>query len=136
MATRPVPTLSTKGWVGDFTEKVDFLLAHFFLCDYNQTYFYPDNVTSLVRIIEKRGSFIEGAVSDINDLLSKYLRRYFDNVTVSSTITAKDEEWVLKDAIIKLVVEIDEPAGVRTLAQTFQSLDGVFKRVVDRNNND
>lgn len=136
MATKPVPSLDTRGWVDDFSEKVDRLLAHFFLSDYNQTYFYFGNVTSLVKIIEERGNYIDAVISDINDKLGTYLGRYFQGVTVTSSVKARDEFNLLKDTIVTVAIQIEDPSGVKNFSEVFQGLDGVFKKVADKNNAD
>lgn len=136
MATKPLPSLDTRGWVDDFAEKVDRLLAHFFLCDYNQTYFYLGNVTSLVRIIERKGNYIDAVINDINNELGTYLSRYFEGVTVNSSVKASDELNLLKDTIVTVAIQIEDPAGIKAFSQSFQSLDGVFKKVTQRNNDD
>lgn len=81
----PVPTLSTQGWVRDPVGKFDFLLAHFFLSDYNQTFLYRGHVTSLPRIIEKHGSDMAAVINDLRTSLSAYMASYYDAVEVEVT---------------------------------------------------
>lgn len=73
----PVPTLSTYGFVADQASKIDYLLSHFFLSDYNQTFLYPGYVYSLPEIIQKNGGEVDGVTSDLTRKLKDYLGRYY-----------------------------------------------------------
>lgn len=76
----PVPTLSTQGFVYDQAGKIDYLLSHFFLSDYNQTYLYPGTVSSLPEIIQKNGGEVNGVIHDLTRKLKDYLGRYYDSI--------------------------------------------------------
>lgn len=79
----PVPSLGTQGWVTDEANKMDLLLSHFFLSDYNQTQLYPNNVISLPRIIQNNGNQIDGIINELKSKLTNYLKRYYDDVEVN-----------------------------------------------------
>jgi hypothetical protein len=78
----PVPCLGTQGWVLDPSTKMDLLLSHFFLADYNQTQLYPGTVISLPRIMQKTGGEVVNAMALIKDNLKKYLINYYDDVNI------------------------------------------------------
>ena len=91
MATvTPVPTLSTQGWVTDLGGKIDMLLAHFFLSDYNQTYLYPGRVTSLPELVQRCGGDARELVVLLRRALMDYLTRYYPSVTVEASIPSED----------------------------------------------
>lgn len=79
----PVPSLGTQGWVSDDANKMDLLLSHFFLSDYNQTELYPGNVISLPEIIQNNGNQIDGIINELKSKLTNYLNRYYDSVDVT-----------------------------------------------------
>jgi hypothetical protein len=79
---KPVPSLSTLGWIYDVNTKIDMLLAHFYLSDYNQTQLYIGNVSSITRIMQETGGELNKVISSIQETLSQYLSRYYDSANV------------------------------------------------------
>jgi hypothetical protein len=79
---KPVPSLSTLGWIYDANTKIDMLLAHFYLSDYNQTQLYIGNVSSITRIMQENGGELNKVISSIQETLSQYLSRYYDSANV------------------------------------------------------
>ena len=85
-STIPVPTLSTLGFIYDSTNKFDTLLSHAFVADYNQTYLYPNNVTSLPKLIEAAGNNLTNLETSIKGGLYDYFNRYYSTVDLSVSI--------------------------------------------------
>lgn len=46
-AQKVIPSLSKDGWVSSGRTILDYLLSYYFLTDYQQTYLYYGNLTSL-----------------------------------------------------------------------------------------
>lgn len=79
-----VPTLSTDGWVSSPSLMGDYLLSHFFVSDYSQTELYNGQVASLPYLIALYQNNISGLLIGVQDTLSVYLSRYFNNVVVEA----------------------------------------------------
>ena len=78
----PVPSMSTQGLVYDSSNKIDKLLAHAFVSDFNQTYLYPGKITSLAAYIAQGGSRSSEVINKIQDGLTRYLSKYYTNADV------------------------------------------------------
>ena len=79
----PVPSMSTQGLVYDSSNKIDKLLAHAFVADYNQSYLYAGRITSLAAYIAQGGSRSDEVISKIQQGLTTYLAKYYTNVDVT-----------------------------------------------------
>jgi hypothetical protein len=95
VANNPVPTIGTQDFITDSANKFAQLFTDFLVSDYNQTYLYPGEVTSAPYLVQQAGSDENAQVRIFQDALSKYFRRYYDDVSV--TVTASD----LKDSTLQ-----------------------------------
>lgn len=86
-ASIPAPTLSTQGWVRDPSEKLDSLLAWFFLSEQNQSQLYSNEITSLPKIIQQHNNDANKIATTIKEELSTYLGEYFEGVEVNMGVT-------------------------------------------------
>jgi len=129
----PSPTLSTHGWVTDSANKMDFLLSHFFLSDYNQTYFYKGRVSSLPRVIEKNGGKVNGVTEELKSVLSSYLNRYYDSVDVEVSIVDEDTN-LTSSATVQLKIGITDKGSQRVFGRLLSSTDGKLQTVAKINN--
>lgn len=78
----PIPALSEDGWVFDSIKLADYLLSHFFVSDYSQSYIYNKHVASLPWIILDTQGDITRTITVTRETLSTYFSRYFKNVIV------------------------------------------------------
>jgi hypothetical protein len=127
-----VPCLGTLGWVSDLNNKLDILLGHFFLADYNQTYLYPGEVTSLPRILEKNSYKARGCDSDIKEGLKQYLKRYFNSVEVDVAIANEDTNSTINDTLIVQISVMDNGYS-KVSGWDINAATGKFQRVVRAN---
>lgn len=67
----PVPTLSSKGWVTDPVEKIDFLLSH---------YFESEDKENVQTLLVMYGDDIQQFIEKLRARLVTYLGRYFNLV--------------------------------------------------------
>ncbi len=79
---KKMPSLSEDGWVNNSIKTCDYLLSHFFLSDYSQSYIYHGQVSSLPWIIQQTQGNMSRTVSLTQQTLSGYFSRYFNNVVV------------------------------------------------------
>jgi len=82
----PVPTLSSSGWVVELAEKVDRLMAYFFVSDHSQSNIYEGHVVSLPYIVQSYGNDDSSIRTAIQQNLNVLLGRYFEQSTVDVTV--------------------------------------------------
>ncbi len=126
----PVPTLSTLGYITDAVKKFDFLLSHFFLSDYNQTYLYKGHVTSLTRIIENSGNHIESTILGLTNGLKDYLKRYYLDADVK--VTTPDTE--VSNIELTISITVTEAGSSYTFMRLLEAVDGKMQKIVKINN--
>jgi len=130
----PVPTLSTHGYVSDAVTKFDFLISHFYLSDYNQTYLYLGNVSSLPRIIEKNSANTNSnsILSELRSTLETYLSRYYDAVNVSAII--RDVKEATSGITIDISISITDEGTKYSFTRLLESVNGRVQTVAKINN--
>lgn len=79
------PTLDPDGWVETSTKVADYLVSHFFLADYSQTAFFPDNVASFAWILHRYQGNITTIITETQQRLNAYFSTQFTNVDVQLT---------------------------------------------------
>ena len=132
----PVPTLSTQGWVSDPVSKFDFLLAHFFVSDYNQTFLYKDHVTSLPRIIEKHGSDMVSVIDSLKTLLSSYLAKYYDSVDVDVQPTIPLDINPSSQIALTVKVGVSDKGTANVFGRLLQGQNAKIDKILKLNNGD
>jgi hypothetical protein len=86
MMTVPVPTLSTDGWVVDTAKRVDILLANAWICEACQSDDYRGSITSIADVFAQVGSNLDSLPALAEEVLTRYLTRYFDSITVKVSL--------------------------------------------------
>lgn len=89
--SKPVPSLTSAGWLETIAEKADALMANYLTSDYSQTHCYKGQVTSLAYHIKEYGDDMLILEKRVRADLTKYLNRYFDNTDVSVTTSVPYE---------------------------------------------
>ncbi len=132
MVTTSLATLSTLGFVKDAITKFEFLISHFFLSDYNQTYLYYGNVTSLPRIIEENGNNIDGTIYDIKEKLTKYLNRYYDSSQIE--VYLSDPASLSGSVSITISAIVIDNGTRKSFTRMLQAYDGKVQAITKLNN--
>jgi hypothetical protein len=133
MTNKPIPTLSTDGWVTDPLQGADYLMSHFFLSEYSQTAIYPDNVASLPYLIQNNKESMDKTAEEIRKTLTNYFSRYFQNVVVQTA--AREEFENSPRIIIDCFVEfLDHEGKTHTISKGLELLDSKFSKIVEINN--
>jgi hypothetical protein len=130
----PVPTLSTQGFVRDSSGKFDFLLSHYFLSDYNQTYLYAGQVSSLPQIIERSGSHIPELLADLKRSLFEYLANYYDSVSVEVDTTSNLTTDPRTDLELRVVISLAENGKQAVFGRLLKSENSKLASIVKLNN--
>ena len=86
------PTLSMVGWTTNTAEQLDYALAHFFECEYSQSYLYSDKIADVHSIIADNVENIPNMVSALAGRLELYLSSIFDQVSVLGVYPLTDEK--------------------------------------------
>ena len=86
------PTLSMVGWTTNTAEQLDYALAHFFECEYSQSYLYSDKIADVHAIIADNVENIPNMVSALAGRLELYLSSIFDQVSVLGVYPLTDEK--------------------------------------------
>jgi hypothetical protein len=130
----PVPTLSTFGWVQNPSEKIDFLLVHFFYADKSQTSIYGKNVSSLPWLIEQNTQSMVDTANAIRTALNSYLGRYYE--TVSTQVSFRDEnpEQSSSKVFFSLYISVTENGVEYSAEKLVTVIDGRFKEFTNINN--
>lgn len=85
------PTLSMVGWTTNTAEQLDFALAHFFECEYSQSYLYADKIADVHSIIANNVENVGNMVSEMASKLELYLSTIFDHVKVEGLYPIKED---------------------------------------------
>ncbi len=92
-AIRPVPTLSTDGWVTDPNQMLPRILLNYVRCNPHQTILFYGNVMSMQETIHKSGNdpdILQGNVqNDLNRILSNYFGA--NNFTLNVQVLQADD---------------------------------------------
>lgn len=78
-----VPILGPEGWVESGDKKLDRIMAHLYASDASQSYLFPNQVSSMAKVIKDNQGQLEVAKVEIQRMLMNYFSCYFDNVDVS-----------------------------------------------------
>lgn len=130
---RPVPTMSSHGWVYQVQEKCDFMLAHFFLTDGLQSYVFDKSISNLQQIISDYSNDLTGMTSALRTTLNQYFMNYFDAATVEVSIDASTTNPNVHE--IKLYINITDNGKTYSIGKLLREMDGKFAIVMDLNNN-
>lgn len=132
MAISPLPSLSPDGWVKDTPNKTDYLLSHFFLAEYSQSFLYKGNISSLPFLLQKNSDDFNLA-KDVESTLQTYFGRYFSNVVVQSKCTTDATDTVKKS--LQIFIEFDDLDGTRfSVGKVADIINSKINRVIQLNN--
>jgi hypothetical protein len=87
-----LPVLGGEGWLTDGELIMNKLFIHMFLTDHSQSNIYQGSVTSLQYILAEHGNDIPELVSAVSDAVTRYYRRYFQDVVVNFKSIATDDD--------------------------------------------
>lgn len=79
--TKPLPSLSTDGWITSTPQKVDYMLGHFYASEITQTHMFPNNVHSLVNLVQLYKEDLVMLGTKVQESLRTYFGGYFPSVT-------------------------------------------------------
>ena len=81
-----LPALNADGWITDPLKQLDLLFAHALETDFSQSNTFHGRVTSIPFIIAIHQANPDNLVRELKQSLTVYFSRYFDSVTVNSSV--------------------------------------------------
>lgn len=129
----PVPSLSTKGWLVELTERADTLMAYYLTSEFSQSYLYRGSITSLTYHIQQYGQTPDLLETHVQRDLSRYFRRYFDDVQMEVTTQIPDHEDPnrLNLTINAIIIEQDQRYS---LGREIRTLNDRVVNIINLNN--
>jgi translation initiation factor 2 beta subunit (eIF-2beta)/eIF-5 len=120
----PVPTLSTRGWVTNTQEKIDFLFAHFLEAEVSY---------NIQNSIVRNGHDIPALILDLQTNLEVYLYKYFQTVQLDIREDPNDDP---ASSTINLLVNctVVDNNMQYSVGLVLQSQNSRFKIVANMNN--
>ncbi len=128
---KPVPTLSSDGWVTNTQMKADYLISHFFLSEYSRTYLYHGDISSFPWLLQNNKDNAAKLKTDTQSTLSKYFGRYFPKAEVQ--VEVKQEEGS-KYSITIVVIVTDVDGKEFSIGRLADVLDSKLVKVQKINN--
>jgi hypothetical protein len=128
-----LPSLSEDGWVNSSSKIADYLISHFRLSDYSQTYIYHENVSSLPYILQKTQGSIFNTVKETESILSTYFSRYFNNVVVDVSEIPNTED-PSKGQISIYLKFTDSDNKTYDLGKLLEVRDTTIERIINLDN--
>lgn len=135
MKTKYLPSLSGAGWISDPDVIANQLFATFFLTDYSQTALYTGHVSSFaycMHLYNPNDQDRTKLTSLIDKVLTVYYLRYFDDVTVETSLTQDSEDFSKLE--LNIFLEYVDGEKRNTLYKAIQVVDGKARSVIDINN--
>lgn len=135
MKTKYLPSLSSAGWISDPDVIANHLFATFFLTDYSQTALYTGHVSSFaycMHLYNPSDQDRTKLTSMIDKVLTVYYLRYFDDVTVETSLTQDSEDFSKLE--LNIFLEYVDGDKRNTLYKAIQVVDGKARSVIDINN--
>lgn len=128
---RPVPTLSSKGYIRTTQEKIDHLLAYALLSNASQSTIFRGEITSLQELIQRTQGDRVGLQAQCDTLFNGYFSRYFDDV--ATDIQVQDDPKDGRKLILRIYIQVRDGNKTISVGHSIQFLDGQFQKVI-RNN--
>lgn len=131
MANNPVPTLGTQDFITDSANKFAQIFTDFLISDYNQTYLYPGEVTSAPYLVQQAGSDQNVQVRVFQDALSKYLRRYYDDVTVTVSVADLIDPALQGGTNLSVIIQVTENTTQTTYGRMITTANNTITNVTN-----
>lgn len=127
------PSLSEDSWVKSPDKIADYLMSHFLVSNYSQTYVYKGWVTSLPWILQDTQGDISKATMAVRSALITYFSRFFSTVVVEvdETINAESPS----KGQISIYVKFTDTVGKQySVGKLLTISDTIIEKIVDINN--
>lgn len=128
------PTIDTDGWVQSPIKCADYLLSHFFLSDYSQTFHFKGQVASFSWILTRHQGNLELMREEVQRVLSDHFSKQFSEVDIQVSEIATTKSINKKQLGLYLVFT-DQDGAIHNLARIFRYTENLkFREIVAVNN--
>ena len=127
-----VPTLSSVGWVTQLAEKADRLFAYYMTSEFSQSTLCYGHVTSLTYHIQQYGNDAILLKKRVEEDLTQYLSRYFDNLDLEVTTHLPDPDDPER-INLRVSVVVYEKGKSYSLGREILSVKSQVERVINLN---
>lgn len=131
--SKPVPTLSSDGWLNTVGEKADRLIGYFYYSDASQSNTFKGNITSFPNIIKEYGNDPTQLKSELNEKVQQYLSRYFNEVLVEINVVIPENKADNRMDVSMSVI-IKEDGKVYNLSKVLELANNKIVKIIDLNN--
>ena len=131
MASQPLPTLDTAGWVTDVAEKAERLLGYFITSDFSQSNIFLGNIQSLPSVIQASASDFSVLRRVVEDQINSLFRPYFQGVSTNVTIEPNVINGIESDAqyTIRLELKVTESGITHSLGRLLSVSNSSLNKV-------
>lgn len=130
---KPLPTLSSSGFVSGIAEKADRLMSYYFVSEDSQSNLYRGQITSLPKQIQLLGNDEQALTSRITTELERLLGSYFDGVEVNVT-TAIPNTQDPNRINVTVSATVAENGQQYSLAKLINVVNSRIVKIIDINN--
>jgi len=130
---KPLPTLSSSGFVSGIAEKADRLMSYYFVSEDSQSNLYRGQITSLPKQIQLLGNDEQALTSRITKELERLLGSYFDGVEVNVT-TAIPNTQDPNRINVTVSATVAENGQQYSLAKLINVVNSRIVKIIDINN--
>lgn len=131
--TIPVPSLSSRGWSTELSDRADLLLSYYFTSDYLQSVLFHGQITSLQYTLEQHQDAPRSLQTALEVELKDYLDRYFEATEVVVEVSAKDDKEPNKLQITYLV-KVQQAGQIYSLGRAVLATDNTIQDIFTVNN--
>lgn len=128
-----LPSLTEDGWVLSEAKQADYLLSHFFLSDYSQSYIYNNEVSSFSWIVAQHDGDPVMMSINLKSTLERYFLKYFNEVDLE--ITNEKDPYNDNKVILKIYMQFTgKDNKTYNLGKLVFLENTIVKKIVDINN--
>lgn len=127
-----LPSLSTDNWTEDPVKIGDYLISHFILSDFSQSQIYAGKISSLPYLLNEHQKDVGLLVRGVEETLTTYFSRYFDNVEVE--VLETDNPDNSSDVSISIYLAYIQDNKEYNLSRLIHTTNSKISKVIDISN--
>lgn len=132
MAVKFIATLGPKGWVTDGKTMLDMVMSWAYASDASQSYFFNKDITSIADIIQKHAGRIDQATVALQEALTTYLSKFFDDVQLECVVFDKEmKDFHLQGEVMLRASMIDHTGQELQLSEIMTNKGSVVRTQLD-----
>lgn len=132
MATnKPVPSLSSDGWVTSTSHQADYLISYFFTSQYSQTYLYHGQISSFPWILQTYKNDMFALKEQTKAALTRLFGNYFPKVEIEVGTKEEDDG---KYSITIVIIVTDNEGKEFSVGRLADVLDAKIVKIQNLNN--